>query len=366
MRNAASILKNILFEHEDISRQTLIRISGLDPRTVSRCMRTLAAKHLVAISRRNSGCGRPAEYYTLQMQNVRFVHFIVTKSEIYTVVSDVRRFPLFLDREEFSWNRSHPEKMTARLKQLALAALELPELKDAFVVAAGLGYMLNRIPPVNIRQRWVDALEMIFQCPCPVLSADTFLLSQYQVNSCLAGKMAGITYKDDIQCVALNDSVIDRNLQLKAEKVIADTGAKEMGFTNFICKFHPNTLKNLQDFPPEKYYNAVCMLAMNGDEPAEKLLRSYGNFLGGILVELAKTEVFDHLTLLHPRQMVSAGAMETFRAAFPELPLYMVNFSPNGFILAPAGYLIRGVREFEHGRRLNGYNRYYQPFSGKE
>ena len=356
MRNVRSTLKNILFEQKNISRQSLIHLSGLDPRTVSRCMKSLAEKHLVAVSRRKLGHGRPSEYYTLQMQNVRIVHFMVTKDEIYTVISDVRRFPLFLGREEFTWNSGQTETLTVRLKQLALKAMELPELKDTFVVAAGIGYMLPAIPSANSRQRWADTLETVFQCPCPVLNADALLLSQHQVNNHLSGRMAGLIYNDGIQCVALNDSVIDRSLQLKVEKLISDAGVGKMGFSNFVNKFHPEALEELQNIPYDKYYNAVCILAMGGNKKAEKLLHRFGNFLGGILAELAKTKMFDYLVLLHPRQMVSDGVKETFNAEFPDFQLYMVNFSPNEFILAPAGYLLRGVREFEHGRVLLGYS----------
>ena len=356
IRHTAKIskLKSILFEQKSISRQSLIRLSGANPRTVDRCMEELVARQLVSVSMRSPGRGRPYICYAPRPENIRTLHFTVTKDEIYTVICDVRRFPLRVERDEFQWRENRPEMLTGKLTGLAERALQLPDVRRGFISAAGVSLMLSHMPGRHVRQRWSDMLERYFRCDCPVFNSDAFLLSQYGVNNHLTGRMIGISHKGDIQCVAVNGNRIDDDLQFRAEKAVAELGMKNMGFVNYLREFRRNEMKCLEDFAPRDYYNVACMLAMGGDGRALALLRDFGTRLGRIFIRLAESMPVEHLVFMHPRQAVSDGVFEVIAGAGTPCRVQAVNFSPNEFILSPAGYLRRELMEFEHGSILSG------------
>ena len=346
-------LKSILWEQREISRQRLIKLSGMNPRTVSKCMKELAERQLISITDRTDGQGRPSQYYKLRMKTLRLLHFTVTRQEIYAIVCDLRQFPLCLIREDFSlhtWQDKHPELLNAKLKSLAVGVLESAVMRNGFIIAACLEFMLPQQPLERVRQRWSDTLENILQCDCPVFNVDAVLLSQYQVNNHLGGRIIGISYREDVQCVAVESGHISESLQLRAEKVLDEAGMKNMSFANFIREFHRDALNWLQDFEAEDFYNVVCTRAIGGDEYSELLLRGYGRFLGRLFVKLAENLKPEYLVLMHPRQIVCDGVQEAIGQM--ELPcrILPVNFSSNEFILAPSGYLRRGLMKFEHGR----------------
>ena len=345
-------LTSIIFEQKHISRQNFSRLSGVDVRTVSAFVGELVRRNLVAISRQSSGRGRPAQIYTLLEKNVRTVHFTVTPDEIYTVVCDIRGFPVFFARRENAGWTNNGEMLVNSLKLLAQEVMKRPEL-CALPAAAGVGAFLREYLPNNVRQRISDQLQEIFKCPVPVYSTDAFLLSQYLLNHSISGQAVGISYQNDILCSAVNGAYIDENLRSKAEKIIASAGMKNMGFANFIREFHREMLPGLSGFFPDDYYNVLCTRAGNSEAGAEDILREFGGMIGELFCRISAVCPVEKLVLLHPRPVVSAGVEEVLAKNGCHTDFLTANFSSNEFILAPAGYLRRELIGFEHGRLLN-------------
>ena len=255
-------LKVILFEHKDISRQNLIRLSGANPRTVSNFMAELAQRQLVKMSYRIPERGRPVLYYTLIPENIRILHFTVTKDEIYTAVSDNRGFPLCFFRDAMHWHKNMAESLTGKLKNAAEKLFQQPDFNRNFLTAAGVELALPQLPPEVVCQRISDMLERFFHCQCPVFSVDEYLLSQYMVNNHLNGRAVGLAYRADIQCSAVDGDKIDPELRNKVKRVIAsaDGGQAVSGFTGFIQAYHKEFLPALKGIEPTGYYNAVFVV----------------------------------------------------------------------------------------------------------
>lgn len=345
-------LTSIIFEQKHISRQNFSRLSGVDVRTVSAFMAELSRRNLVAVSEEKCGRGRPAQYYTLLEKNVRTVHFTITRKEIYTVICDIRGFPVVFERLAHDWSGNCGESLVNSLKNLAQAVMKLPEL-CALPAAAGVGFLLPEVLPNNLRWRISDQLQEIFKCPCPVYNADAFLLAHYLFNHHIKGQVIGISYRTDIQCAAVNGVHIDENLRTKAEKIIASSGMKNMGFARFIRELHRDMLPGLSGFAPEDHYNVVCTRAINQEPGAAEILRGFGSMIGELFCRIADSCPVEKVVLLHPRPAVADGVQRALTGNGCPADFLTANFSSNEFILAPAGYLRRELVGFEHGRMLN-------------
>lgn len=359
-------IKSILFEHRVISRQNIIELSQLNPRTVSRCMETLESQGIVKLSKQNVSLGQPQIIYTLQQEHICFMTLTVMPLEIYALLCDNRGFPVEMIHQQYpagEIKNKLPGILVNTAKKLtaALTGQGRKPYSGAVNLAGGI------IAGPTLKNKLINLLQPYCMHDVICGYADEFLLSQYAINHHLSGRVLGLIHKNHSgwQHVAVNNAKLDPTAALRVSKLLENV-------TDFSCGCKLSALLNFNFFVKHRYeeyyrklrniaetiYSEVYSRANNGDAGARRILEDYADLLFETMKFLRPMINPDHLILMHSRPIIIDKLQSSIQAAGDKFPAAFecANFASNEFIYSPAGYLRRELFPFEHGKILKNFH----------
>ncbi|MBE6367614.1 MAG: hypothetical protein E7052_06875 [Lentisphaerae bacterium] len=363
-RNSTARLKGILFVHQTISRKDLIKLSKLNPRTVSRCMDTLMQQGLIEVSRKIISRGQPQIHYTLRTGEASFYFLIlsVLDSQLYVLLCDNLGFPISMQRQEI---KSREKKKV--LPNLLFSAVRKvtdslnDQGKKIYSIAVNLAD--GNIYSAQFKNKLINMLLPYCSHDAICGYCDEFLLSQYAINNYLPGRVLGLVHKNNTwQHVVINGYLNDPATVLKVNKrldTVTDFSRDHsllqiLDFEEFVKHLYEKyylSLKKINTF----CYSEVYIRALNGDPQAWDILEDYAVLLGKSIIFLNRKMHFDNIVLMHSRPIIIEKVRQVLaQAAAPgeDIPFITANFSSNELLYVPSGYLRRELFSFEHGKFL--------------
>ncbi len=191
--NRSLIRRLILGGKEDnrISRQELIRLAKLNPRTVDSYTDELEKLGIITCQNVVNGQGRPEKYYLSTNEGIMFLGVYQWKTMLYFMISDVGINPMYLERFELDMGND----VSGQLEAICEAVKKALDSNKTYRLA-GLGMVFHpyetTVQEKIFFQSLARRLEQQYQVPIRKLDAcNAMLLSVFRSHSMLHAEYNG-------------------------------------------------------------------------------------------------------------------------------------------------------------------------------
>ena len=327
-------LQQLLLAHRKLSRQELIRLSGFNPRTVSRCLETFTRRQLTAATGSSSGIS-----YELCSDRVEFAVFAVTPAEIFFILSDLQGIPRHFDRRNFDTTGMGVNQLITALTQefQTLLAAAPP---CAVAIDLHLAYPLHR----RYCARLAGSVESAIDRPVFCRNNYDFLLTKYLFTANISGNAAALCgegcgavaafadggFADETaalwhQALMQPPRQLPLNHQLPLAEALDYPKFVNSGFPGFsVGKTRTSLLRS------------TAAAAAGGDAAAVEILTAYAAITAEALERIHQCGGAENYILLQTPPLLA----NMVRTRLPQLPVRYCNFTPNDRIFAACSFFL--------------------------
>lgn len=183
-------LRNLIFTHRSISRPELIRLCGLNARSVDRYTHELKALGLIRSTQVQGSRGRPATAYTSNSENCLFVGAVIDSWQLLTTVLDINGKPMFCQAIPCPRRQSLANLETDIIVSIERATQQSGQ-QVPYAICLGLPTHLDQ---PQTRARLLQALRNRYRTQVECLSTDTLITHEALAHTWLNGRIASIIF----------------------------------------------------------------------------------------------------------------------------------------------------------------------------
>lgn len=326
-------LQQLLFAHRKLSRQELIRLSGFNPRTVDRCMETLASRQLALVL-----TGKNGTVYEACCEQIEFAIFTVTAGEIFFIITDIQGIPRQFSRHGFAASTMSVNALITALLQECQKSLDSNSVPCAIAIDLQLDFPLHR----RYCARIAGVLEAAVERPVFCRNNCDFLLAKYLFAENISDTAAAICSGDGGTVAAFGASgFADDSAELWHKALLVPPGtvrlarsaplAEMLDFTRFVNSGSPGFAAGKNG---SQLLRTTVAAAAGGDADAMEILTLYAAITAEALERIHQCGGANTYLLL---QMPPLPA-DMVRAKVPHLPVHHRTFTPNERIFAACSF----------------------------
>ncbi len=359
-------LRSTIFERGSVSRQNLIRITGLNERTVIRYADELKRQKLIYEKIDDTLRGRPKIMYHSNSEKCYFLGIRLSAEKLFITLVDINTYPIFVRNCSLADCRTGQE-VTARVFQTVDDVLR--EHSQYIPAAAGIAYDVT----FSMKHSFPGLLSREFSRHYPSLQFevhynDDLFFWHLAQRSGIRDTMLGVVCGACFYLTLISDGEIRQLKPGTLEHIrhfcVDETSRKKCSCGRTGCvnsEFsYEGVVERYNRYSPSPLdyksriisFNLIHHRALSGDKAAERTIEDYNRMLGQTLAEVERLERFDSISLMSNRRYNPSIIRKFYEASSgtPAKPLRFCASTNVEAIFYPALYMLHKVLYFQTER----------------
>lgn len=362
-------LRSTIFEKGSVSRQNLIKLTGLNERTVIRYAGELKRQRLIYEKIDDSLRGRPKIMYHSNSEKCYFLGVRLSAEKLFVTLVDINTYPIFVRNCSLADCRTNQE-ITARVFQMLDTVLR--EHSQFILGAAGIAYDVT----FNMKYSFPGHLSREFSKRYPNLQYeihynDDLFFWHLAQRSGITDTMLGVVCGACFYITLISGGEIRQLKPGTLEHIrhfcVDDTSRRKCSCGHTGCvntEFsYDGVVERYNRYSPVPLpcnsrvmsFNLVHHRALSGDNAAERTIEDYNRMLGLTLAEVERLERFDTIALMSNRRYNPSLIQKFYEASAgtPPKPIHYCVSSNVEAIFYPALYMLHKVLYFQTEREYS-------------
>ncbi|OQA83162.1 MAG: hypothetical protein BWY31_02957 [Lentisphaerae bacterium ADurb.Bin242] len=359
-------LRSTIFEKGSVSRQNLIKFTGLNERTVIRYADELKRQRLIYEKIDDTLRGRPKITYFSNSEKCCFLGIRLSAEKLFVTLVDINTYPIFVRNYSLSDCRTNQE-IAARVFQMVGEVLR--EHSKYILGAAGIAYDItfnakHSFPGLFAREFSRRYAHLQFE----VHYNDDLFFWHFAQRTGVTGTLLGVvcgacfymTLVSGGEITELKPGTmnhirhfcVDETSRRKCSCGRTGCVNAEFSYDGVVERYHRYSSVPLCNNSRITVFNLIHHRALSGDKAAERTIEDYNRMLGMTLAEIERIERFDSVALMSNRRYEPSLIQKFYTAAAgtPAKPIMLCGSSNVEAIFYPALYMLHKVLYFQTER----------------